>query len=57
MNKANDFIKKIKSGYDFVKVAQDNFNLTLNDIDIGFVKKSELPSSVVNLFFKVRLKT
>ena len=56
MNKANDFIKKIKSGYDFVKVAQDNFDLTLNDIDIGFVKKSELPSSVVQSLFQGKVK-
>ena len=56
MNKANDFIKKIKSGYDFVKVAQDNFDLTLNDIDIGFVKKSELPSSVVQSLFQAKVK-
>ena len=56
MNKANDFIKKIKSGYDFVKVAQDNFNFTLNDIDIGFVKKSELPSSVVQSLFQGKVK-
>ena len=51
INKANAFIKKIKSGYDFIKVAKDNFNLTLSDIDIGHLKKSELPSSSVKALF------
>ena len=50
--KANNFVKKIKTGDDFVSVALNDFKLTINDIDIGFVKKSELPSSVVKSVFK-----
>ena len=30
--------------------------LTVNDIDIGFVKKSELPSSVVQSLFQAKVK-
>ena len=56
IDKANSFIKSIKNGVDFVKVAKDDFNLTLNDIDIGFVKKSELPSSVVKSLFQSKIK-
>jgi len=56
IDKANSFIKNIKNGVDFVKVAKDNFNLTLNDINIGFVKKSELPSSVVKSLFQAKIK-
>ena len=56
INKANSFIKNIKTGLDFVTVAKDNFNLTLNDIDIGFVKKSELPSIVVKSLFQAKVK-
>ena len=56
INKANSFIKNIKNGLDFVTIAKDNFNLTLNDIDIGFVKKSELPSIVVKSLFQAKVK-
>ena len=56
INKANSFIKNIKTGLDFVTIAKDNFNLTLNDIDIGFVKKSELPSIVVKSLFQAKVK-
>ena len=56
INKANSFIKNIKTGLDFVTLAKDNFNLTLNDIDIGFVKKSELPSIVVKSLFQAKVK-
>ena len=56
INKANNFIKNVKTGVDFVKVAKDSFNLTLNDIDIGFVEKYELPSSVVKSLFQAKIK-
>ncbi|MDB9998439.1 SurA N-terminal domain-containing protein [Alphaproteobacteria bacterium] len=56
INKANSFIKNIKTGLDFVTIAKDNFNLTLNDIDIGFVRKSELPSIVVKSLFQAKVK-
>ena len=56
IEKANSFIKKIKNGDDFAKIAKDEFNLTLNDIDIGFVKKIELPSNVNESLFQAKIK-
>ena len=56
IDKANAFIKKIKENDDFVKLAKDQFSLSKKDIDIGFVKKSELPKESKKQIFDVRTK-
>ena len=53
--KANDFVNKIKAGKNFVKVALNDFSLNVNDIDVGFLKRSELPSEVVKSVFKGKI--
>ena len=52
LEKANIFVEKIKNGNNFVNVAKDQFKLTLNDIKIGFINKSELPLNVADNVFQ-----
>ena len=56
INKANAFMKKLKENNDFVKLAKDHFSLNKEDIDIGFVKKSELPKESKKQIFDGRTK-
>ena len=56
INKANAFMKKLKENNDFVKLAKDHFSLNKEDIDIGFVKKSELPKESKKQIFDGKTK-
>ena len=56
IDKANAFIKKLKENDDFVKLAKDQFSLSKKDIDIGFVKKSELPKETKKQIFDGKTK-
>ena len=56
IDKANAFIKKLKENNDFVKLAKDHFSLNKEDIDIGFVKKSELPKESKKQIFDGKTK-
>ena len=55
LEKANVFIKELKNGKDFIKAASNSFDLSINDIDIGYVKKSELPSSAMKKLFQGKI--
>ncbi len=54
-SKANKFVNLIREGKNFDKIAEHNFNLTTSDTNIGFLKKSELPSESADLIFKAKL--
>ena len=56
IDKANAFIKKLKENDDFVKLAKDQFSLSKKDIDIGFVKKYELPKETKKQIFDGKTK-
>ena len=56
IDKANAFIKKLKENDDFVKLAKDQFSLSKKDIDIGFVKKYELPKESKKQIFDGKTK-
>lgn len=56
IDKANVFIKKLKENDDFVKLAKDEFSLSKKDIDIGFVKISELPNETKKQIFDGKTK-
>ena len=56
IDKANAFIKKLKENNDFVKLAKDHFSLSKEDIDIGFVKKYELPKETKKQIFDGKTK-
>ena len=56
IDKANAFIKKLKENNDFVKLAKDQFSLSKKDIDIGFVKKYELPKETKKQIFDGKTK-
>ena len=56
IDKANAFIKKLKKNDDFVKLAKDQFSLSKKDIDIGFVKKYELPKETKKQIFDGKTK-
>ena len=56
IDKANAFIKKLKENDDFVKLAKDQFSLSKKDIDIGFVKKYELPKETKKQIFNGKTK-
>ena len=56
IDKANAFMKKLKENNDFVKLAKDQFSLNKEDIDIGFVKKSELPKETKKQIFDGKTK-
>ena len=50
--KANNFVKKIKSKDDFINFSKKDFNLDINDINIGFIKKNDLPLQTRDLVFE-----
>ena len=52
---ANKFMKLIKQGKNFEEIAKNYFDLLQADINIGFLKKSELPSESADLIFKAKL--
>ena len=54
-NKGNEFVDLIKKGKNFNELAKNNFNLNKSDINIGFLKKSELPSESAELVFNAQL--
>ena len=56
IDKANAFIKKLRENDDFVKLAKDQFSLSKKDIDIGFVKKYELPKETKKQIFDGKTK-
>ncbi len=49
---ANKFIELIKQGKNFEEIAKNYFDLLKSDIDIGFLKKSELPDESADIVFK-----
>ncbi len=53
--KAREFVDLIKKGGNFNELAKNNFNLNKSDTNIGFLKKSELPSESADLIFKAQL--
>ena len=53
--KANDFVKKIKSKDDFINFAKKDFGLNDNDIDIGLIKKNDLPLLTRDLVFSANI--
>ena len=54
-NKGQDFVDLIKKGKDFNKLAKNNFKLNKSDINLGFLKKSELPVESADLVFNAQL--
>lgn len=55
INKANIFKNLVSKGNDFKTVAKENYKLTLEDIDIGFLTKSELPLKNADVIFNANL--
>ncbi len=53
--KANNFLDLIKSGKSFDEIAKNNFNLNESDINIGFLKKSDLPVESSEMIFNAKL--
>ena len=53
--KANEFVDLIKKGKSFNELAKDKFNLSESDINLGYLKKSDLPSESANEIFKAKL--
>ncbi|MDA7579382.1 SurA N-terminal domain-containing protein [Alphaproteobacteria bacterium] len=53
--KAIDFVKAVQSNNNFAEVAKDLFKLTMNDINLGFLKKDDLPSTNSNDVFNANL--
>ena len=55
ITKANNFVKKIKSKDDFINYAKKDFNLEFNDINIGSIKKNDLPLQTRNSVFEANI--
>jgi len=53
--KAIDFVKAVQINNNFAEVAKDLFKLTMNDINLGFLKKDDLPSTNSNDVFNANL--
>ena len=53
--KAIDFVKAVQINNNFAEVAKDLFKLTMNDINLGFLKKDDLPSMNSNDVFNANL--
>merc|ERR1711939_229439 len=53
--KAREFVDLIKKGKNFNELARVKFNLNDTDTNIGFLKKSELPSESANKIFNAQL--
>ncbi len=54
-SKASIFVDLIKKGRDFNELAKINFNLDKSDTNIGFLKKSELPTESADLVFNAQI--
>ena len=53
--KAIDFVKAVQINNNFAEVAKELFKLTMNDINLGLLKKDDLPSSNINDVFNANL--
>ncbi len=53
--KANEFINSIGKGTNFSEIAKKYFDLSESDTNIGFLKKSDLPSDSADKIFKAEL--
>jgi peptidyl-prolyl cis-trans isomerase D len=53
--KAIDFVKEVKNNNNFAEVAKELFSLTMTDINLGFLKKDDLPSTNNNDVFNAEL--
>ena len=53
--KAIDFVKAVQINNNFAEVAKELFKLTMNDINLGFLKKDDLPSTNSNDVFNANL--
>ena len=53
--KANEFINSIGKGTNFSGIAKKYFDLSESDTNIGFLKKSDLPSDSADKIFKAEL--
>ena len=53
--KAQEFIDLIKKGKNFNELAKDKFNLNESDINLGYLKKSDLPLESANIIFNAQL--
>ena len=53
--KANEFINSIGKGNNFSEIAKKYFDLSESDTNIGFLKKSDLPSDSADKIFKAEL--
>ena len=54
-NRGREFVDSIKKGKDFNELAKNNFKLNKSDINIGFLKKSDLPLESADLVFSAQL--
>jgi peptidyl-prolyl cis-trans isomerase D len=53
--KAIDFVKDVKNNNNFAEVAKKLFRLTMNDINLGLLKKDDLPSTNNKAVFNAKL--
>jgi peptidyl-prolyl cis-trans isomerase D len=53
--KAIDFVNAVQINNNFAEVAKELFKLTINDINLGFLKKDDLPSTNSNDVFNANL--
>ena len=53
--KAQEFVDLIKKGKNFNELAKSKFNLNKSDTNLGYLKKSDLPSESANIIFNARL--
>ena len=53
--KALEFLSSLRNGKDFNELAKNIFKLDKSDINIGFLKKSELPLESSNIVFNAKL--
>ena len=53
--KAQEFLDLIKKGKNFNELAKSKFNLNKSDTNLGYLKKSDLPSESANIIFNARL--
>ena len=54
-NEALEFVDLIKKGRNFNELAKSKFNLKTPDINIGFLKKSDLPLESADIIFNAQL--
>ena len=54
-NRGREFVDLIKKGKDFIELAKNNFKLNKLDVNIGFLKISDLPLESADLVFNAQL--